>query len=55
MSAVAATAARITRLRRYRRHHDRVLSARAAYVPPTRYIPRSTADLWRSARGTLAR
>lgn len=58
MSAVAATVTRLAGLHRpylYRRHLRRLADARQAYVPPAAYIPHSTADLWRSARGRLAR
>jgi hypothetical protein len=34
----------------YRRRVRRQLAAQDTYLPPTRYIPHSTADLWRSAR-----
>jgi hypothetical protein len=58
MSALAATATRIARLRRlsaHRRRVRRLLNTRAAYVPPAAYIPHSTADLWRVARPPYAR
>jgi len=58
MSGVTATVSRLTSLHRpyrYRRHLRRLLDSRAAYVPPAEYIPHSTADLWRSARGRYAR
>jgi hypothetical protein len=50
MSAQTATAPVRHRPFFYRRRARRLPSAQLTYVPPTRYIPHSTVDLWRSAR-----
>jgi hypothetical protein len=38
-----------------RRRRNRTVESRPAYVAPTKYIPHSTLDLWRSARPGLDR
>jgi hypothetical protein len=58
MSAVTATVTRLVGLHRpyrYRRQVHRLLDSPTAYVPPAKYIPHSTADLWRSARRRYTR